>query len=164
MASWDRLLTVRETVNAALEEKRKDKVIGNSLGARVSLTASGPIGGAARAASRRTCRCSSSCRTSRCTLGPADGPDELRVEVEKAPGVKCERCWRFVPSRPDRAGLGGHLRPLRRRAGRTGQPLTVAVRVRASRDLDRRRRSSSLDQVAKALVRRPLGAARERRP
>jgi isoleucyl-tRNA synthetase len=29
--TWERLLVVRETVNAALEEKRKDKVIGNSL-------------------------------------------------------------------------------------------------------------------------------------
>ena len=33
---------------------------------------------------------------------------ELRVEVEKAPGVKCERCWRYVPAthtEPDWAGI-----------------------------------------------------------
>ena len=35
--------SVREQVNAALEQKRKDKVIGTSLGARVVLTASGPV-------------------------------------------------------------------------------------------------------------------------
>jgi isoleucyl-tRNA synthetase len=37
-----------------------------------------------------------------------DGPDEVRVEVEKAPGVKCARCWRFVPrvrTEPDCAGI-----------------------------------------------------------
>ena len=43
LATWERLLAVRETVNAALEEKRKDKVIGNALGARVTITASGPV-------------------------------------------------------------------------------------------------------------------------
>ena len=34
--------------------------------------------------------------------------DEVKVEVEKAPGVKCERCWRYVPtvrSEPDWAGI-----------------------------------------------------------
>ena len=41
LGTWERLLAVRETVNAALEEKRKDKVIGNSLGARVTITAPG---------------------------------------------------------------------------------------------------------------------------
>ena len=35
---WDRLMRVRDEVNAALEEKRKDKVIGNSLGASVTLS------------------------------------------------------------------------------------------------------------------------------
>jgi isoleucyl-tRNA synthetase len=37
-----------------------------------------------------------------------EGSDELTVAVEKAPGVKCERCWRFVPSvrsESDSAGL-----------------------------------------------------------
>jgi isoleucyl-tRNA synthetase len=35
IGTWERLLEVRAVVNAALEEKRKDKVIGNSLTARV---------------------------------------------------------------------------------------------------------------------------------
>src|SRR5688572_14402030 len=43
MATWERLLAVRADVNAALEEKRKTKEIGTSLGARVTLTANGPI-------------------------------------------------------------------------------------------------------------------------
>ena len=43
MGTWERLLAVRADVNAALEEKRKSKEIGTSLGARVTVTASGPI-------------------------------------------------------------------------------------------------------------------------
>ena len=38
---WDELLNVREQVNAALEQKRKDKVIGTSLGARVVADGAG---------------------------------------------------------------------------------------------------------------------------
>src|SRR5262249_34555903 len=43
VSDWDRLLEVRGQVNGALEERRKDKVIGNSLGSHVTLNASGPI-------------------------------------------------------------------------------------------------------------------------
>ena len=32
IGTWERLLAVRESVNAALEDKRKQKLIGNSLG------------------------------------------------------------------------------------------------------------------------------------
>jgi isoleucyl-tRNA synthetase len=41
-------------------------------------------------------------------LGPPAGADEVQVTVEKAPGVKCARCWRFVPSvrtEPEWAGI-----------------------------------------------------------
>jgi isoleucyl-tRNA synthetase len=31
------------------------------------------------------------------SLGATDGADDVQVKVEKAGGVKCERCWRFVP-------------------------------------------------------------------
>jgi isoleucyl-tRNA synthetase len=41
-------------------------------------------------------------------VGASDGPDQVSVEVEKAPGVKCDRCWRYVPStrsEPEWAGI-----------------------------------------------------------
>jgi isoleucyl-tRNA synthetase len=41
-------------------------------------------------------------------VGPAGGADDVHVEIEKAPGVKCERCWRFVArtsTEPDTAGI-----------------------------------------------------------
>jgi isoleucyl-tRNA synthetase len=97
LGTWERLLHVREVVNAALEEKRKDKVIGNSLGARVTVTASGPI---AALLEQYRAELPSLFIVSELALNVAstEGADEVRVDVEKANGVKCERCWRFVPS------------------------------------------------------------------
>lgn len=107
MASWDRLMRVRDTVNAALEEKRKDKIIGNSLGARVVLTAAGPI---ASLLERYRAYLPMLFIVSDVALhvGSAEAAEEVRVEVEKAPGVKCDRCWRYVPqvrTEPDWAGI-----------------------------------------------------------
>ena len=102
-----RLLAVRETVNGALEDKRKEKVIGNSLGARVTMTATGPI--AALLDSHRA-HLPMLFNVSDLALhvGSVEGADQVQVEVEKAPGVKCARCWRFVASvrsEPDWAGI-----------------------------------------------------------
>jgi isoleucyl-tRNA synthetase len=114
LKTWDALLGVREKVNAALEEKRKDKVIGTSLGARVIINASGPIGALLK--SRRDdlpmlFNVSDVSLTVREDAGSTEQEPAyatVRVEVEKAPGVKCARCWRFVPNvrtEPDCAGI-----------------------------------------------------------
>jgi isoleucyl-tRNA synthetase len=94
---WGRLLAVRDTVNAALEAQRQAKVIGNALGARVTLTASGPV---AALLTQYEHELATLFIVSDLTLvaGATDGADAVTVAVEKAPGVKCERCWRFVPS------------------------------------------------------------------
>jgi isoleucyl-tRNA synthetase len=107
VAEWDQLLAVRDRVNAALEDRRREKVIGTSLGARVAITAAGPI---ARLLDRHRRELPMLFIVSDVALatGAADGADEVRIEVEKAPGVKCERCWRYVPqvrSEPDWAGI-----------------------------------------------------------
>ena len=46
---WERLMTIRDEVNRALETERRHKTIGNSLGARVMLSAGGDRCRAARA-------------------------------------------------------------------------------------------------------------------
>ncbi|OFW13318.1 MAG: isoleucine--tRNA ligase [Acidobacteria bacterium RIFCSPLOWO2_02_FULL_67_21] len=107
LATWDRLLGIRETVNAALEQKRKDKVIGNSLGAHVALQAEGPVG---RLLEEHRAGLPTLFIVSSVELktGAFDGPDRLTIQVEKAPGIKCERCWRYVPTvhtEPDWAGI-----------------------------------------------------------
>jgi len=94
---WDRLMQVRDQVNAALEQQRKDKVIGNSLGARVALTASGSI---AALLDRHRDHLPTLFIVSELTLtiGSMEGPDTIGVDVERARGVKCGRCWRHVPA------------------------------------------------------------------
>jgi isoleucyl-tRNA synthetase len=104
---WDRLMGVRDLVNAALEEQRKNKVIGNSLGASVALTATGPI---AALLEQYRDQLPTLFIVSDLTLnlGEAEGADQVRVDVGKARGVKCERCWRYVPSvrtEPDWSGI-----------------------------------------------------------
>ena len=107
VGTWERLLAVRETVNGALEEQRKQKVIGNALGARTVLTVRGPIA-ALLDAHRAHLPMLFNVSDVALHLGPQEGADDVQVVVEKAPGVKCARCWRFVPSvrsEPDWAGI-----------------------------------------------------------
>jgi isoleucyl-tRNA synthetase len=107
MPAWDRLMKVRDEVNAALEQKRKAKLIGNSLGARVTITATGSLGSLLEAHSGDLPMLFI---VSDVTLhvGSTDGTDSVQIEVEKAAGVKCERCWRYVPrvrTEPHWAGI-----------------------------------------------------------
>jgi isoleucyl-tRNA synthetase len=105
--AWERLLGVRAQVNAALEEKRQAKTIGTSLGAKIDLEANGPVAALLEA---HAADLPLLFIVSDVTLrtGRDEGPDEVRVTVDKASGVKCERCWRYVPevsTEPEWAGL-----------------------------------------------------------
>jgi isoleucyl-tRNA synthetase len=107
LETWQRLLDVRQQVNAALEEKRKDKVIGTSLGARVELRASGPV---AELLGRYRADLPMLLNVSEVSLvaAPPTDQDVVQVEVQKASGEKCARCWRFVPTlrtEPEWAGI-----------------------------------------------------------
>ncbi len=95
--TWGRLMSVREQVNAALEQKRKDKVIGNALGARVVMHATGPLG-ALLEQHRSELPMLFIVSDLSLNVGSPDGPDDVRIEVEPASGVKCARCWRYVAS------------------------------------------------------------------
>jgi isoleucyl-tRNA synthetase len=104
---WARLMAVRDDVNAALEEQRKNKVVGNSLSAKVRIAAHGAI--ATLLEQHRTLLPTLFIVSDvALDLGPVDASDDVRVTVERAPGVKCERCWRYVPAvttEADRAGI-----------------------------------------------------------
>ena len=107
MTDWDRLMAVRDQVNAALEQQRKDKVIGNSLSAHVTVTATGPTG---ELLERHREQLPMLFIVSDLDLrvGASEEAGEVTVDVGKARGVKCERCWRFVPSvrtEPEWAGI-----------------------------------------------------------
>jgi isoleucyl-tRNA synthetase len=91
VTEWDRLLEVRQLVSKALEEVRQSGTIGNSLEARVTLRAGGDVAALLR-------RHAQDLRylfiVSQADVVD-DGGNELRVEVTRAEGTKCERCWNY---------------------------------------------------------------------
>ncbi|HYD48671.1 MAG TPA: zinc finger domain-containing protein, partial [Terriglobales bacterium] len=108
---WERLLAVREAVNKALEDARQADRIGHSLDARVRLQASGELDGLLRGYPALTDLFITSQVELAADLGEgAVSPllPELRVEIEKARGGKCERCWNYseaIGSSSDHPGL-----------------------------------------------------------
>ncbi len=89
---WDRLLQLRDRVNAALEGARQRKEIGNALSAHVAITAAGDL---ADLLERQRADLPLLFITSSVTVTrkPDGEPD---IEIGRAPGDKCPRCWRFV--------------------------------------------------------------------
>jgi isoleucyl-tRNA synthetase len=110
-ARWDRLIAIREQVLAEIEPLRKNKQIGSSLQAKVVLSAS----------QSELALLEHHLRdlpmlfiVSEVEVRPAPADVEAhqearpRATIARAGGVKCERCWRYVPavsSDPARAGL-----------------------------------------------------------
>jgi isoleucyl-tRNA synthetase len=87
--AWKRLLDIRNDVNASLEVLRQSKQIGNSLQARVTITAEG-----ADLALLEQKRRQLAMLFIVSEVEVREGP--FGVTVDKASGVKCERCWRYV--------------------------------------------------------------------
>lgn len=117
IARWDRLLALREAVNGELEKLRQDKAVGTSLEAAVTLTADG---GLADLLEAHRDDLATLFITSAVTLRPGAPADDgsagavhhdadgcARIEVGRAEGAKCPRCWRRVMPRdaaPDPTG------------------------------------------------------------
>jgi isoleucyl-tRNA synthetase len=124
---WKRLLAVREAVNVELEKLRQGKIVGKSLEAAVTLRAHGPL--AALLAQYRdelptlfiTSRVSveesaagaaspaavADVHARRAVYTESEGSG-TEIVVERAGGVRCDRCWRYVPevaTEPTTAGL-----------------------------------------------------------
>ena len=91
---WKTVLAVRETVLKALEEARNQKLIGGNLQAEVTLTAVDPVFSVLE-------RFKSELRyffivsAVEVKKGSGNGDSPVAVQVGKAPGLKCERCWNF---------------------------------------------------------------------
>jgi isoleucyl-tRNA synthetase len=99
--TWERLLTVRDEVLRHLEVARKEKRIGSAQEAAVEVTAS-QADFDFLTAHREDLEII--CIVSRFTVRPVDGVEAsqgLTVRVDRAPGVKCPRCWNY------REGVGG---------------------------------------------------------
>src|SRR3990170_4421969 len=123
---WNRLLPIRDEILKALERTRKDKFIGSSLEAGVSIYAEGEIRSFIQENLEllKTLAIVSHIEViSESTKGDnifesSDIPG-LIIEVQKAPGEKCERCWTYrtsVGTNPDYPTLCdrciGHLREI----------------------------------------------------
>ena len=91
---WARLRSVRNEVLKALETARNNKLIGTALEAQVAITASDPLYSLLE-------RYADQLRylfiVSQVTLaqGSGNGTGSVKVEVKKAEGAKCERCWNY---------------------------------------------------------------------
>jgi isoleucyl-tRNA synthetase len=88
------LIPVRDEVLKALEEARNNKLIGTGLEAQVNLTAPDPV---YSVLSRHADQLRYLFIVSAVTLtkASANGTGSVHVEVKKAGGLKCERCWNY---------------------------------------------------------------------
>jgi len=91
---WASLRSVRDEVLKALEAARNEKLIGTSLEAQVRITASDPVYSLLKKyeAQLRYLFIVSQVHLAQ---GSGNGTSGVHVEVKKADGAKCERCWNY---------------------------------------------------------------------
>ncbi|GMR05038.1 MAG: isoleucine--tRNA ligase [Thermodesulfobacteriota bacterium] len=107
---WSRMLNVKSEISKALEGARKEKIIGHSLDAKAAVYPPEELGGllADEAGALKEVLIVSGLTVG----GPGEKPrggekvflfvseeiPGLSVEVARADGEKCERCWHFSPT------------------------------------------------------------------
>ena len=97
---WDKILDFRDDVLKALEEKRKEKLIGNSLEAKVIVELSDDFLKEVISSYDSTF-IADILIVSQFELGIVDNGFDGRngkIKVVKAEGEKCERCWKVDPN------------------------------------------------------------------
>jgi isoleucyl-tRNA synthetase len=91
---WSTLRSVRDEVLKALEEARNNKLIGTGLEAHVILSAADPVYSIlAKYGDELRYLFIVSAVTLKQAAG--NGTGSVHVEVKKAEGLKCERCWNY---------------------------------------------------------------------
>jgi isoleucyl-tRNA synthetase len=92
---WSALMSVRDEALKALESARQNKEIGANLEAKVKISVAEPLYSllAARVLQLRALLIVSGVSVER-TAG-TNGTSSVRVEVARADGQKCERCWNY---------------------------------------------------------------------
>jgi isoleucyl-tRNA synthetase len=107
LARWEQLAAVRDQVNVALEEKRQQKAIKSNLSAKVRLAVDGERAAllqqyadqlpALFGVSQVDVQTSADDLIAESLGRGAELGSPVQVAIDKADGVKCERCWRYVP-------------------------------------------------------------------
>ena len=101
---WNKLTALRDDVNKALEDARKNKVIGKPLEAWVTVSVTDDAT-ASLLESMEPDELAALCIVSKLRVRRGEGegmPGEklegIRVSIERADGERCERCWMYVDS------------------------------------------------------------------
>ena len=107
---WSRLMKIRETANAEIEKLRQQKTVGTSLEAQVRLRANADTLTLLERArdvletlfiAQVELQADPALSVTGAGTGNLAGAvvgEALRVEVRRAQGVRCHRCWRYVAS------------------------------------------------------------------
>ena len=124
---WATLRAVRDEVLKALEEARNNKLIGTGLEAQVTLSAPDPV---YSVLARHAGELRYLFIVSAVTLvqGPGNGTGQVHVEVKKADGAKCERCWNYSIHVGEDKDLPHGLRAMQRRAQGTRRGLASGAK------------------------------------
>jgi isoleucyl-tRNA synthetase len=94
LSNWTNLRLLRDDVLKALEEARNNKMIGTGLEAQVALTASEPQYSLFKRYEGQL-RYLFIVSAVTLTPSPGNGTGAVKIEVKKADGVKCDRCWNY---------------------------------------------------------------------
>jgi isoleucyl-tRNA synthetase len=93
---WEELRSLRDAVNAELENARQAKTINANLSARIDLDVEDPALNALVKVYEDFLP--TLFGVSEVAVKSVGTPGAFAARVRKADGVKCERCWRFVPA------------------------------------------------------------------
>jgi isoleucyl-tRNA synthetase len=91
---WASLRAVRDEVLKALEEARNNKLIGTGLEAQVAITVADPMYSLLQRYADEL-RYLFIVSTVTLTQGSGNGTGGVHIEVKKADGLKCDRCWNY---------------------------------------------------------------------
>jgi isoleucyl-tRNA synthetase len=123
IARWTRLIKVRDEVNAEIEKLRQRKVVGTSLAAQVRIRATGAVADLLECYRDELPTLFITSQVSLERVADLRGVDASTTEgaryvegedgaahivASRADGVRCDRCWRYVPavsSEPARRGV-----------------------------------------------------------
>jgi isoleucyl-tRNA synthetase len=93
-SDWTALRSVRDEVLKALEEARANKLIGTGLEAQVILAAADPVYAVLKKYEEQL-RYLFIVSAVNLSQGSGNGTGGVHVQIKKADGSKCERCWNY---------------------------------------------------------------------
>jgi isoleucyl-tRNA synthetase len=92
-ANWQKLMNIREQVMKSLEVARQDKFIGAGLEAKVRIAANGDLYPLLR---EYASDLPGLFIVSQVDVENSASGEQFAVQVERAQGKKCERCWKYT--------------------------------------------------------------------